>query len=235
MSIFSDLNLWIDETDRTVAGQMAMDEAILQSSRSERAAFLRFYILPENSITLGFFMPVSEVDPDRRNKAESIVRRLTGGGIVYHGQDITFSLVVGKHHPLSSEPTVERYRVLHVALCDALIRSGIWIGAELLPVSSASTQKPMGCFENPVGWDVMDQHSGAKIGGGAQRRSGGAWLHQGTVQVPGERSIGAPWINGYAGNLGDPVPWSGGAEIEELALELESTRYSSSEWNNRVT
>ena len=64
MSVFSNLNVWRDETDRSVAAQMAVDEAILRKTTPVlgNSANLRFYLLPKDAVTLGFFMPISEIE-----------------------------------------------------------------------------------------------------------------------------------------------------------------------------
>ncbi|MDA7598075.1 hypothetical protein N8813_04035 [bacterium] len=243
MSVFSNLNVWRDETDRSVAAQMAVDEAILRKTTPVlgNSANLRFYLLPKDAVTLGFFMPISEIEISRSDRVESlnppfsIVRRLTGGGIVFHGSDVTFSLAVGKENPLSSSVTADRYQVIHEALRDSLVECNIYPDAELVLISSNDSQPgELACFSKPVGWDVLNRNNGEKIAGGAQRRSGGAWLHQGTVQIPGERSLFAEWTDLFSKKLGTARNWDGSPAIEIEASNLEKSRYSSLEWNERL-
>ncbi|MHA1710939.1 MAG: lipoate--protein ligase family protein, partial [Candidatus Freyarchaeota archaeon] len=80
---------------------MAVDEAILVARISGRAPnTLRFYRWNPSTVSIGRFQDVfSVVNVEScRQHGVDIVRRITGGGAVYHDHDgeITYSVVVDK-------------------------------------------------------------------------------------------------------------------------------------------
>jgi Lipoate-protein ligase A len=82
----------------TAEYNMAVDEAILTlNNLRPRANVLRLYVFKPSAITIGYFQKVYEtvnVEYAVRNKI-AIVRRITGGGAVYHDEngEITYSIV----------------------------------------------------------------------------------------------------------------------------------------------
>ena len=49
-----------------------------------------------------------------------LVRRWTGGGIVFHGDDLTYSIVIPASDPAFDESSIAIYEKIHRALCAAL-------------------------------------------------------------------------------------------------------------------
>ena len=166
------LRLWHDVTPRNGACNMAFDEAMLEAAREP---WLRVYHWKEPTISIGFSQPLSVIPEARR--AWPAVRRWTGGGVVEHDGDWTYTLSVPARFALSDQRAVETYRWIHEAMISALADSGV-SGCSLQP---DSTSDGMGvCFVEPARFDVV--RAGQKIAGAAQRRSKTGFLHQGTVQ-----------------------------------------------------
>ena len=99
-----------------------------------------------------------------------LVRRWTGGGIVFHGDDLTYSIVIPASDPVFDESSIAIYEKIHRALCGAIAHNQ---GAELVRVANQVRTGDRGscdndCFANPVRADVM--MDGRKIAGAAQRR-----------------------------------------------------------------
>src|SRR5207253_800493 len=120
-----------------------------------------------------------------------LVRRWTGGGIVFHGEDLTYSIVVPAGDSAFLESSMSIYEKVHRALCDALNASGEC--AVLATVAALYERRNEGnsalidrrysegaCFVNPVQADVL--LDGRKIAGAAQRRTRRGLLHQGSIQ-----------------------------------------------------
>jgi lipoate-protein ligase A len=142
---------------------MGIDEALLGSvSSGESPPSLRLYRWSPPCVTVGYFQSLdAEIDLDACHAAGvDVVRRLTGGGAVFHDAEITYSLVVPLGHELAPEDILESYR---------LICSGLVVGLRLLGVESS--------FE-PIN-DIAA--SGKKISGNAQTRRQGCLLQHGTV------------------------------------------------------
>src|SRR5262245_59664521 len=96
--IFDEITVINDLETRGAALNMALDEALLGTLA--RPA-IRVYGWKVPSITIGYFGRIDEAVskwPERE-----VARRWTGGGIVLHGEDITFSLIIPAGHPFAKE------------------------------------------------------------------------------------------------------------------------------------
>ena len=142
---------------------MGIDEALLGSvSRGESPPALRLYRWSPPCVTVGYFQSL-EAEVDLEACAASgvdAVRRLTGGGAVFHDAEITYSLVLPLGHELAPDDILESYRLI----CAGLVR-----GLGLLGVESSFA---------PIN-DVAA--GGKKISGNAQTRRHGCLLQHGTV------------------------------------------------------
>ena len=153
--------------------QMAVDEALLR--HAPRAA-LRFYRWTRPQLTFGYFGSYCEVR--KKHPALPATRRWTGGGIVLHGGDLTFSLALPAGHPAVRLKGAEFYCAIHGAIAAALGQCGIF--TRLATVLEQQTG--VECFRAPVAGDVL---SGTrKLAGGAIRRTREGILYQGSVHGP---------------------------------------------------
>src|SRR5512140_2699933 len=78
------------------AFNMAMDEALLEAMPRLRQPVLRFYSWTESAASFGYFQHYAEVE--RLTNLRPLVRRPTGGGIVPHEADWTYSLAFPADH-----------------------------------------------------------------------------------------------------------------------------------------
>src|SRR5438045_2668802 len=72
------------------AFNLALDEALLQAMPRLGRPVLRFYGWTERAASFGYFQKLAEVE--RLVQLRPLVRRPTGGGIVPHDGDWTYSL-----------------------------------------------------------------------------------------------------------------------------------------------
>ena len=166
------ITLWQDRMPRDAALNMALDEVMLLRAAEP---WLRVYRWAVPSVSIGFSQNANVVPEEKRTW--SIVRRWTGGGVVVHDDDWTYTIGIPANHPLGSERTSETYRWIHEAIIAALSECGIG-GCTL---QAESTTDGMGvCFVEPARFDVL--RDGIKIAGAAQRRAKSGLLHQGSVQ-----------------------------------------------------
>jgi lipoate-protein ligase A len=170
---------------RDVFGQMALDEA-LAASKPELFC-LRFFRWQGTGVTFGYAQRAAAVEPLLpRAAAGAWTRRPTGGGVVEHFSDLTFSCVFPAAGALKPLGIYER---LHAAILDGLRQTGLAV--QLLAANRESSpprvrEKASQCFAEPVPLDIMGK-DGDKILGGAIRRYGGTVLYQGSLQLPGVR------------------------------------------------
>ena len=158
---------------------MAVDEAILQMSSA--LPILRLYRWAAPVITFGYFQELTGVPGPA---GVPLQRRWTGGGVVEHGEDFAYSLILPARDHLALGRAQESYRVIHRCLTQSLVQCG-------LPAILAEEVSGSGnaCFEHPVAGDVLCD--GKKIAGAAQRRGRYGVLHQGSVKAscPGLATI----------------------------------------------
>ncbi len=144
---------------------MAIDEALLMlNSEGKSPNTVRFWRWLPSSVSLGCFQSLErEVDLEvAQRRGVHIVRRITGGGAVFHDHDgeLTYSVVCRQSDvPLD---IVESYKLICGGLVAGFRRLGI--KAEFKPVN-----------------DV--QVNGRKISGSAQTRRWGSVLQHGTILI----------------------------------------------------
>ena len=143
---------------------------------------------------------------------------MTGGGVVDHRQDQTYSLIIPRGHPLAEARGAESYRIIHEAVAQALTTAGT--PARL--VSEDGAGDSAACFKRPVAWDVVGE-DGRKLAGGGQKRTRAGLLHQGSVVKGG--AIQLSWAEAFTDC---PDTWLPGAEIFDAARA--ESRYASPEW-----
>ena len=196
---------------------MAIDEVLLGQAEGP---LLRIYRWAEPSVSFGYFekhIQIQSLYPKREQ-----VRRWTGGGIVEHGHDFTYSLVVPAPDPFLQHGTLASYEQIHLHVLEALRRCGF--EPEVAPEQAPKISQA--CFENPARHDVLI--GGRKVAGAAQRRSRRGLLHQGSIQIEG---LGEEFPGLLAAQLGASVlEYQLGAAAFEAAVQLAKQKYGSPEW-----
>ncbi len=144
---------------------MALDEAIA-TARSKNLVpnTIRFFRWEPSAVSIGYFQGMEEEVDISACDARGIgyVRRITGGGAVYHDRDgeLTYSIVVNEGHKLVSKDIQKTYETLCSGLTLGL--SFLGIPAEFKPIN-----------------DIIV--GGKKISGNAQTRRMGVVLQHGTI------------------------------------------------------
>ena len=132
--------------------------------------------MTERAASFCYFQKFSEVE--RMTLLRPLVRRPTGGGLVPHDADWTYSLTFPTSNDWYSLRAVESYRRVHEWVRTAFAK--LDVPAELALCSKKSS--PGQCFIGYEKFDVLWR--GKKIAGAAQRRNKLGLLIQGSVQPP---------------------------------------------------
>ena len=103
--------LLLNSGPRPPAFNMALDEALLEAMPRLGRPVLRFYGWTEPAATFGYFQKYAEVE--RATHLRPLIRRSTGGGIVPHDADWTYSLAFPPGHEWHSLKAEESYRRVH--------------------------------------------------------------------------------------------------------------------------
>lgn len=155
---------------------MALDEALLEAMPRLQQPVVRFYGWTKAAATFGYFQKFSEVK--RATHLRPLIRRPTGGGIVPHDTDWTYSLAFPTNCEWYSLRAEESYRRAHEWIQSAFARLKI----ETDVASHAKKSLPGQCFVGHEKFDLLWR--GKKIAGAAQRRNKMGLLIQGSVQPP---------------------------------------------------
>jgi lipoate-protein ligase A len=166
----------LDSGPCDAAFNMALDEALLENVSRLGAPVLRFYGWTEPAATFGYFQKFSEVAA--ATKLRPLIRRPTGGGIVPHDADWTYSAVFPPGHEWHSLKAEESYRRIHDWL--RLAFAEMKVETEL--ATCCKKTLPGQCFAGHEKFDLLWR--GKKIAGAAQRRNKLGLLIQGSVQSP---------------------------------------------------
>jgi lipoate-protein ligase A len=144
---------------------MAIDEAILLSLKEGTVPpTLRLYRWQPSAVSIGTFQGMKEeVDIQYcRENGIDYIRRITGGGAVYHdfNGEITYSILLPRRHRLAPEDILKSYKLLCSGIVVGLAQLGI--DAEFKPIN-----------------DIVSR--GKKISGNAQTRRHSCVLQHGTT------------------------------------------------------
>lgn len=211
---------------------MGLDEAVLSSAPPE-SLILRFYRWSGPAVTCGYSQPWAQAEAAARARgfpASCLARRSTGGGIVFHDGDVTFSLVF-PWEKLCAPGLVYKniHRGAHLGLKAIGVSTALW---------SPPAARPPGlrpeCFAAAEPIDLVDSQ-GRKILGGALRKRSGRGLYQGSLRLEGRvdrARVEEALARGLSAEFGHPAR----LELEESWIEEGrrlAEKYRSLSWNQR--
>jgi lipoyl(octanoyl) transferase len=155
------------------AFNMAYDEAVLLDAVEIGHPILRFYSWSEPAATFGYFQSFEAVC--QATALRPLIRRPTGGGIVPHDRDWTYSLIVPRGHEWHALNARRSYERIHRWIDAAFQKLGV-----STHLASRTVDGEGRCFAGYEEHDVL--FGGNKIGGAAQRRTRDGLLIQGSIQ-----------------------------------------------------
>ncbi len=229
---------------------MALDEALLDAvSADGGTAYLRTYGWTIPTLSLGYFQRLADVQADVRWQSAAVVRRLTGGGAIWHHHEVTYALIIPAGHP-HAHPNTALYRSVHAAIRATMAVEGVRADrrGDASRDEMPGRDRPLLCFTDQDSNDLVYQ--GSKVVGSAQRRRHGAILQHGSILLA--RSPRVPELPGLE-DLADvhrsPEYWSARLvehiptvlDLEPEAVEvpdtlraeacrLATTTYRTAEW-----
>lgn len=244
------------------ARNMAVDEALLEHVGQSGSAVLRLYRWKRPTLSLGYFQNCEDRQSHPASLAADVVRRQSGGGAILHDSEITYSFVAPSDHPWAGD-TRQLYDTFHQSLITWLTNlAGSQLGErQIVPcgpaVADNGKEEAFLCFQRRSRGDVLisdrTEADDYKVIGSAQRRRRTAVLQHGSILW--NTSPFAPEICGFAQVLGidttieqafenletnigtllplEIEPINLPAPVQELARQLEASRYGQSAWTKR--
>ena len=177
----------------TGAENMAFDEALLANFTEDSPPVVRFYGWEPAAISIGRYQ-----DAEKALKVQEcaidgvqIVRRITGGGLIYHHAELTYSIVC-RAEDITAKGVKEAYR----SLCSFLINfyRKLNLDADFAVNTGARElgRRADFCFAASEEYDIVA--GGRKIGGNAQRRMKNIIFQHGSVPVYSRVAAAAKYL-----------------------------------------
>lgn len=214
---FEKLLVWHDGQARTGPENMAIDEALYRMG--SELPILRIYRWEEGWGSLGYFQSLAEAREVLGSEV-SLVRRWTGGGVVDHRGDETYTVIVPPGEALFRDRRKESYCEIHGTVSLCLADQGV----ETFLSGDDAVTESVSCFEKPVTSDLLKDH-GAKVAGAGQKRGREGILHQGSVRAEGVRLEN---LGKFLAHAVEEVE-----VIEGIGHEKLIERYAAEEWLNK--
>lgn len=161
---------------------MAVDEALLQCMAPGAAPVLRLYGFAPPCVSLGRFQAAGDVGDHAPRKSDGVdvVRRPTGGRAVLHDDEVTYAVVLGRHHlqPFTKRAAYRASAALVLRLLGALgVRGAVHPGDSAAPAADADPD----CYRTTGEYEIT---AGAKkLVGSAQITTRHAALQHGSIPL----------------------------------------------------
>ena len=176
---------------------MALDEALLRSfDPATSLPILRLYGWNPPALSLGRFQSAAEVLDLARCRADdvAVVRRVTGGGVIYHADELTYSLVCAPGQIPPAGSIKDSFRVLTGFLLAFYRGLGLdaAYAADVVPEGTLLGERTAFCFAGRESFDILV--NGLKIGGNAQRRLKGVIFQHGSIPLHNRAATGLSYM-----------------------------------------
>lgn len=243
----------------SAARNMAMDEALLYGFETHELPVLRIYGW-EPSLSFGRFQhPHAHIDLQQAQRQKiPCVRRMTGGGVMAHGGDLSYSLVVPQGRA-EKRGVKQNYR----RLCGFLLRFYDTLGLDAAFASECGvvpSPSPV-CAHGHETYDIVV--NGKKVGGNAQRYANGALFQHGSIPISldsarfdlllrGKSLGGTATLESFGVNAAfetlasalktsfcktfgvELIPGKMPGHVQALAERLENNKYTREAWNDEA-
>ncbi|HTG82958.1 MAG TPA: lipoate--protein ligase family protein [Geobacteraceae bacterium] len=185
---------------------MAVDEALLACFNPELSRpVLRLYGWEPPAISLGRFQLAGDVLDLERCAASGIpvVRRVTGGGAIFHAEELTYAIVCAPHQIPPAVSVKDSFRVLTGFLLRFYGKLGLEsrYAADCLPAGARLGERTPFCFAGMESCDVLI--GGKKIGGNAQRRLKNVIFQHGSIPIVNRAAEGANFLRHPPARIGE--------------------------------
>ena len=230
--------LWKD-TDRSPMLNMAIDENLLPEISQLQKPLLRIYGWDRPAVSIGYVQKYSAAP----QKGYTIVRRPTGGGVVFHDVDLTYTVIIPTGHWIEKQNRLESYHIFHRIVIKAL--ASLNITSQLVESATEPIDRStMCCFSSPTRYDVVSSNSDdtakkqIKVAGAAQRRTKYGILHQGSIVVENisseRKKITESLLSAFMQELNISFSsFKPSAEFFSSAAKLVEKKYATKNWNKQ--
>lgn len=175
--------LIVDEKPLRGSWNMAVDDYLFRSLGKDERSYLRFYQWERPTVSLGYSQQPEKVvnlEFCFKNNVD-IVRRMTGGKLVLHHREVTYSICSSDSDTFTTS-LKDSYRLISLALIRGLEKMGLEPCLAGSP-PSAYAHGNLPCFSYPARDEI--EVGGRKIIGSAQKRESSRFLQHGSIPLEG--------------------------------------------------
>ena len=161
---------------------MSLDREIIDEvSKNPTYGVLRWYSWKPPAFSLGYGQNPENIF---KNTSEiTYVKRPTGGSLLYHGGDISYSFTIPRKNPLGIDCSCDLYNFISSAWIEGFKKLGIPVEMPVNVPKAKDVPRDIRnlclAFNSPG--DLL--LNGKKIGGSAQRRLRNVWHQQGFIML----------------------------------------------------
>lgn len=202
------------------ARNMSVDEAILASfAQNSSMPVLRLYGWDPPALSIGRFQKSrDEIDLESCHKdGVPLIRRITGGGALYHADELTYSMVCSPEQIPAALSVKDSFRILTGFLINFYCRLGLNASYAVDTVSESERlgERTSFCFAGKETYDILV--NGSKIGGNAQRRMKNIIFQHGSIPIVNRTSIGLRYMKDQTPRLAE-----GATSLMECGIQVDA-------------
>jgi lipoate-protein ligase A len=169
---------------RNAFQNMAIDEYMISWHVRHRRPVLRVYGWDPPAVSLGRYQRIDCLNREACGvRGVDIVRRVTGGGAIFHDQELTYSLACGAaglgESFQSVKASFERINAFILEMYRMMGLNAVY--AKTVRGRTGSGNRVEFCFSGNEEYDIIIK--GMKIGGNAQRRIGSVIFQHGSIPL----------------------------------------------------
>jgi lipoate-protein ligase A len=177
---------FIDSLPDCGARNMSVDEALLSTFDPVNSLpVFRIYGWSPPALSVGRFQKTTEeIDVHNcRRDGLALVRRITGGGALYHADELTYSIVCSPQQIPESASVKDSFRVLTAFLLDFYRALGLnaAYAVDSTPDAGQLGSRTSFCYAGKESFDILVD--GRKMGGNAQRRMKNIVFQHGSIPL----------------------------------------------------
>lgn len=203
------------------ATNMAIDETLLEScSSGERTGLfptLRLYRWKKATISIGYNQKLENSVDLRfcRKNGLDVVRRQTGGKVVLHDRELTYSIIAPFSIFPFTDSVAENYRIISGGIVEGLRLVGVDTRIASDEIPSYDPFSSGHCFSGLSRFEIS--YRGMKMVGSAQRRRKKAFLQHGSIPLEMNRELLAAASRPEGVVQADDIP-SGAEELSFITV-----------------
>lgn len=187
---------------------MATDEALLKNFLYNNTIIFRLYTWEEDSLTIGVSQDLSSYNLLDKYK-DTYAKRITGGGILYHGHDLSYSLVIPTE--LLKDYSIKQS---YEKICSFILTFYRKLGLDTCYAKDSKDIELSKSEYCQVGYEAYDiLVNGQKIGGNAQRRTKKAIFQHGSIPI-------------YTTKTNGVIDQKQGLSLEDIGINIDYKKAS---------